>query len=40
MLIIWVAEIAHEVEDCLAFSTLDLDGALLPGFPKVHELDH
>ena len=40
MLIIWVAEITHEVEDCLAFFTLNLDGALLLGFPKIHELNH
>ena len=40
MLIIWVAETTSEVEECLAFFTINLDGAFLPGFPKVHELDH
>ena len=40
MLIIWIAETTREVEECLASFTLYLDGALLPGFPKVHELNH
>ena len=40
MLIIWIAETTREVEECLAFSALYLDGAFLLGFPKIHELNH